>query len=786
LFITICFGGNVLAQQTNTLYFMQGIPERNAYNPAFQSPYNLYIDLPVMPNTRFNIGNNSLVFNDVIFSKNISGHDSTMTFLHPLAMTERDNFYKALHKTTRISMDLTFNILGFGFRSGKNYYTFDISQKVDAGIYLPKDLFNLLLYGTGESAKFDLNRFGINASAYMEIGLGYSRQINDKLTVGGKLKYLIGEANIQTKIKKFELNADMERWVVNGSGTINASLPAIVETEKLFKEASNDPDKEVFDFKNVGDAIKDNFTFSDMKIGDLSSNYGFGIDLGATYQLLPQLQLSAAVTDLGYITWRNNTVNTSIAQEHTFDGVEYILGNDEDEISDRLSEEFDKFNDLFINDNEKGAPGKAYTTSLSTRLNLGAEYNILNDKIGFGLLSSTLFANKSAYSDLTASANFRPANWFHPTISYSILDGKFSTIGFGAQLKVAMFNMYMAIDKIPLTFTKEYIPTHLTGTNVQLGMVWVFGDSRNWKNKDDDGDGVKNKRDKCPYTPVGFWVDTYGCPLDDDKDGVFNDVDSCPDTPEGVPVDQWGCPFDDDMDGVLDYLDNCPDTPEGVQVDSNGCPLDTDGDGVPDYLDKCPDTPAEAYGFIDENGCPLDTDGDGVFDYLDKCPDTPAEALGFIDENGCPKDTDEDGIPDYLDKCPALKGTIENNGCPVVKETVKKVFEKALQGIQFESGKATIKRASFPVLDQITTIMNENPEYLLVINGHTDNVGNPGKNLILSEGRAKAVQDYLIKKGIASSRLTAKGYGDTQPVVENTTNANKAKNRRVELIVKFE
>jgi outer membrane protein OmpA-like peptidoglycan-associated protein len=317
-------------------------------------------------------------------------------------------------------------------------------------------------------------------------------------------------------------------------------------------------------------------------------------------------------------------------------------------------------------------------------------------------------------------------------------------------------------------------------------MVWVFGDSRSWKNRDDDNDGVKNKKDKCPYTPVGFWVDTYGCPLDDDSDGVYNTIDKCPDTPAGVPVDEWGCPFDTDKDGVLDYLDNCPNTQEGVLVDSNGCPLDSDGDGVPDYLDKCPGTLAEVYGMIDENGCPKDTDGDDVPDYLDKCPGTPVEAYGKVDENGCPKDTDGDGILDYLDQCPTIAGPAENNGCPIVKEAVKKVFEKALQGIQFETGKATIKPTSFPILEQIVTIMKENPDYLLVINGHTDNVGNPELNQILSEKRANSVQNYLIKGGISPFRLTAKGYGDTQPVVENTTKENKAKNRRVEFIVKFE
>jgi outer membrane protein OmpA-like peptidoglycan-associated protein len=763
---------------------MQGIPERNAYNPAFQSPYDFYIDLPVMPNFNLSAGNNSVIFNDIIFNKKVQGIDSTMTFLHPLAMSERENFYKSLHNTTRANIDFSINLLGFGFRNGKNYFTFDITQKVDAGVYLPKNFFKMLLYGAGESSSFDLSRLGVNASAYIEVGAGYSRQINDKLTIGGKLKYLIGEANVSTNIKKLNLSAGIEKWVLDGSGSLNASLPNNFNTQKLFKQDPNNPDKEILDFDHVGEMLPDNLS-KDLKIGDLFSNYGFGLDLGATYKLLPELQLSAAITDLGFIRWNNNTVNTSITDGYTYEGVVYVVGEDENDIGDKLEEEFNKFKDLFSR--ESATKGKNYTTSLSSRFNLGAEYSILNDKIGFGLLSSTLLVNKSLYTDLTASANFRPCYWFHPTISYSILDGRFNTIGIGAQMKVGMFNMYLAVDKIPFNFTNKYpIPTNITGTNIQAGMVWVFGDSRSWKNKDDDGDGVKNKKDKCPYTPVGYWVDKYGCPLDDDNDGVFNDIDQCPDTPGGVLVDEFGCPLDTDGDGVPDYLDRCPNTPEGVLVDADGCPFDTDGDGVLDYLDKCPGTPAEAYGFVDEAGCPKDTDGDGIPDYLDKCPGTPAEAYGFVDENGCPKDTDEDGIPDYLDKCPRVKGAPENNGCPVVKEAVKKVFEKALQGIQFESGKDVIKKTSFPILDQIITIMKENPEYLLTINGHTDNVGKPASNQILSENRANSVQNYLIKGGIDPFRLTAKGYGDTQPVVENTTAANKAKNRRVEFVVKFE
>lgn len=96
----------------------------------------------------------------------------------------------------------------------------------------------------------------------------------------------------------------------------------------------------------------------------------------------------------------------------------------------------------------------------------------------------------------------------------------------------------------------------------------------------------------------------FGAPKDSDGDGVPDKRDKCPDTPPGVQVDEHGCPLDSDGDGVPDYLDKCPNTPHGVEVDEHGCPLDSDGDGVPDYLDKCPNTPRGVA--VDEHGCPLE------------------------------------------------------------------------------------------------------------------------------------------------------------------------------------
>mgnify|MGYP004443623457 FL=1 len=309
--------------------------------------------------------------------------------------------------------------------------------------------------------------------------------------------------------------------------------------------------------------------------------------------------------------------------------------------------------------------------------------------------------------------------------------------------------------------------------------------------KDSDGDGVPDKYDRCPGTPPAAYssVDMTGCPKDSDGDGVEDYLDKCPNTPSEAwsTVDAHGCPKDSDGDGIEDYLDECPGTPKEAAgyVDSKGCPKDSDGDGIPDYLDKCPDTPEEAKGAVDENGCPRDSDGDGIPDYLDKCPGSPKEAAGYVDANGCPKDSDGDGIEDYLDKCPNVAGVPENNGCPAIKADVEKLVKRALGGIQFEVGKSKIKTSSNGILNELVAMMKENPKFKLVINGHTDNDGNPLKNLQLSKDRAYAVMLYLMEHGVEPNRMSSEGYGDTRPIADNKTKNGKAMNRRVELEIEY-
>lgn len=301
---------------------------------------------------------------------------------------------------------------------------------------------------------------------------------------------------------------------------------------------------------------------------------------------------------------------------------------------------------------------------------------------------------------------------------------------------------------------------------------------------DSDQDGVLDGLDKCPGTPAGARIDSTGCPLDADRDGVADGLDQCPDTPAGATVNNVGCPADADRDGVLDGLDQCPDTPVGASVDAKGCPSDADGDKVPDGIDRCPDTPAGAS--VDAAGCPQDGDNDGVPDGIDKCPNTPVGQR--VDATGCPlvRDSDGDGVPDNLDRCPGTpSGTpVDAVGCVILfreERTPGARPSVILKGVNFETGRSALTRESFTVLDQVAASLVANPEINIEVAGYTDNTGSAAINTRLSRARAIAVRAYLARKGVAPSRMVARGFGPTSPVVSNATAAGRAQNRRVEL-----
>lgn len=224
------------------------------------------------------------------------------------------------------------------------------------------------------------------------------------------------------------------------------------------------------------------------------------------------------------------------------------------------------------------------------------------------------------------------------------------------------------------------------------------------------------------------------------NDGQFDNLFSLGlQIPFGAATPKW---VDSDGDGVEDGSDRCPNTLTGAVVDAFGCELDSDGDGVKDSLDKCPGTLRGVA--VDSNGCEPDDDGDGVVNRLDECPGTPAGVQ--VDIKGC-----------------EIKAEIR------------------LEGVNFESNSDRLLDSAYGILNDAAATLVKNPSIKVEVAGHTDSDGAAAYNEDLSARRARTVRDYLASKGVAASRLTARGYGESQPVADNSTSAGKAQNRRVVL-----
>lgn len=388
----------------------------------------------------------------------------------------------------------------------------------------------------------------------------------------------------------------------------------------------------------------------------------------------------------------------------------------------------------------------------------------------------TVTNDNKFFLDWDINAKYKFANgyilktkcWFDPYIIGSVgltrFDARTSpnvAIGAGTNLWITQrfgINIETSYNK---TLGKNRTPSY---QHHALGFVVRFG-----KGPDKDKDGISDNDDICP--DVYGLAALEGCP-DTDGDGIKDAIDKCPSVAGSIAF--AGCP-DTDGDGIIDAEDGCP--RDAGTREMNGCP-DKDGDGIVDKDDACPNEK----GSIVLNGCP-DRDGDGIADNKDNCPDV----YGPAKSGGCP-DRDGDGVLDKNDNCPDVAGLAERQGCPGMDATKKEEIQKkiafAAKSIQFETGKDIIKTISYRELDEVVAIMKEYDFVNFKIEGHTDNVGNPAKNMDLSARRAGAVMSYFVNKGITPTRLSSMGYGDTRPVATNSTPEGRQQNRRVDITMK--
>ncbi len=369
-------------------------------------------------------------------------------------------------------------------------------------------------------------------------------------------------------------------------------------------------------------------------------------------------------------------------------------------------------------------------------------------RTGFQWLSRPAWERSQWY--IAAGGGFMRAEFENAVVEDSI-SRSFASIGFGQRYRLDRRTHLHWELRGDHTLDDD----GLGGEDVTLGQ---FAVGVNWGvgvKSDSDGDGVFNRRDRCPDTPAGHDVDEHGCSRDSDGDGVPDGIDRCPEQTPGALVDHRGCPLDADEDGVFDGLDRCPGTLPRATIDAEGCPHDEDGDRIYDGIDECPDT--EPGVDVDVLGCPFvtialdpDTDGDGVPDSADRCPGTPPGSQ--VDLRGCVE----------LFTTP----TAENERPQLV-----------LCGANFEFDSAVLKGHFKQTLSTVADSLRAWPESSVQVSGHTDAHGPDDYNQRLSERRAEAVRGYLIEHGVDAERLRAVGFGETRLI----PGGDDAENRRVVL-----
>lgn len=411
------------AQYLRSSYFMEGTSARLQLNPGLQ-PTKGYFNVPIIGSFNMSASSNVLGTSDIIDLMD-SGSD----------LYSNDKLFDRLKADNRLNVNLNTDILSFGWYRGKGFWSVNVGLRADFGAALAKDMFSMMrtmngfaledVAGTNQS--YSLSNQTLNMKAYAEVGLGYSRRITEKLTVGGRVKVLLGLARAEMNINQFDLNLDVPNLRNYQDDASRGELSPSDWYGAHYDYSANG--NVITTLKGGGmtfdnNGMIDNF---DLDAGDLGiAGSGFGIDLGASYKVWDNLTVSASILDLGFLKWKESetTVATVSGEAHeTIDASNYdrYIGGD------FLS--FERF------DFEEGSPEKVKTkTRLYSTLLLAGEYGLLNNKLSVGAMYTARFAEPKTLNELTFLATFRPKNWLNAAISYSPIQASGKSIGLAVKL----------------------------------------------------------------------------------------------------------------------------------------------------------------------------------------------------------------------------------------------------------------------------------------------------------------------------------------------------------------
>lgn len=460
-------GVNTANAQSRTSYFMEGSYFRSEFNPALV-PTRGYFMIPGLSGINFNLGTNFLSFDNFIYQRG----DQYVTALHKSVTTEE--FLNNLPKTLKANVSTNVNLLGIGFYTKKIFWSAGANLRIDNNIASSADMFKAIK--TLGNGTYDLGTTAVNANWYLETYAGTTFPITDWLSVGVKGKILFGLANFGAQLNN-TLDITEERITVEVDGAWRANSP-ILTNRSLVEGSSVDYTK--LTCLNDMACLQENL-----------KNFGAAIDLGVEMRLLNNhLKLSAAVTDLGFIKWTSTSHiggDASVAYEYTgfgisLDGIDYKSAFEPLNGGEGINKD-----NIIQKGNYEG-----YINRLSYSVNVGAEYNLLRNKIAFGIFSQTKVLNTATYEEITASINLRPTNWVSATVSHTLLNGNSAGV-YGAAINFhpALLNIYLGVDFIDSNYVgignlsgiDIIIPRNAQSLNLYMGVALNFGRPKHLKNK---------------------------------------------------------------------------------------------------------------------------------------------------------------------------------------------------------------------------------------------------------------------------------------------------------------
>jgi hypothetical protein len=412
-------------QQDLTLYYMDRIPQVTSTNPAF------------FPESKINVG--IPLISSIYFSASNSGFSSKTLEDINLGINNLD-------ERNYLSVNNKINLIDFGFRVNKNYFSLNITEHFMGRLTYPKDLLLFAWEGNGESLvgkRANMDGLAFDFMHYREYGLGYSRKLlDDKLSVGVKVKYLSGFQNLFTKRSQLGLYTDDENYgfILDGALELNSS--------------------------GLDNIANGDYNPMDMAIN--AGNHGMGVDLGVNYQYSKELSFSAAVLDLGYINWTHNVRNFKNNDfRFSFTGLDIVtMYTSNDTLPSYLEALSDSLQELFqLTEN-----GESYQTMLNARFMVGGLY-AFHKKHSVGALVHGDVVKGYLRPAVTVSLNTKVQRWLSTTLAYSYYNKNFMNVGFGLSLNAGPVQYYIISDNILAAF----MPYSVRNAHVRFGFNLTFG-----------------------------------------------------------------------------------------------------------------------------------------------------------------------------------------------------------------------------------------------------------------------------------------------------------------------